>query len=48
MVERKGQIISFWANADEAEQLKKKSKEQGRSKSNFIRFKLFKGDSNEA
>ena len=38
----KGQIISFWANADEAKQLKNQSEEQGRSKSNFIRFKLFK------
>ena len=37
----KGQIISFWANADEAKEIKKKSKEQGRSKSNFIRYKIF-------
>jgi len=37
----KGQIISFWANADEAQEIKNKSREQGRTKSGFIRFKLF-------
>lgn len=38
----KGKVISFWMDEDEIKTLKKRSKKQNRSVSNYVKTKLFK------
>jgi len=41
---KKGKVISFWMDEDEISMLKKRSKKENRSVSNYVKTKLFKLD----